>query len=212
MLARVVEQLGDEGLQWAQASLESDHGHEAQLFLDAGFFHATTLLYLVSVSGSFPSERPDDGLEFEPYQPAEHERLTALVERTYVGSLDCPAIEGLRPIKDVLAGYQAVGHFDAARWLFVRRGGRDVGCLLMAAHPEGKSWELSYMGVVPEARGSGRGLAMVRQAQWLAGAAGCERMVLAVDAENRPAIDVYAAAGFVAWDQRSLFLRVFRDG
>jgi ribosomal protein S18 acetylase RimI-like enzyme len=63
------------------------------------------------------------------------------------------------------------------------------------------------MGVVPEARGQGLGISIVRHAQYLARAAGRERLVLAVDAANEPAIAVYAAAGFVCWDRRSVFLR-----
>jgi ribosomal protein S18 acetylase RimI-like enzyme len=79
--------------------------------------------------------------------------------------------------------------------------------LLLAEHPGGTQWEVTYLGVVPEARGHGLGLAIVRYAQRVATAAGCERLVLAVDANNRPALDVYAAAGMVAWRRRRIFLR-----
>jgi hypothetical protein len=34
-----------------------------------------------------------------------------------------------------------------------------------------------------------------------------DRIVLAVDAANEPARAIYSAAGFKAWDQRSVFLR-----
>ena len=44
--------------------------------------------------------------------------------------------------------------------------------------------ELIYLGVVPEARGRGLGIQLVRAAQRLAGADGCERLVTAVDAAN----------------------------
>ena len=74
--------------------------------------------------------------------------------------------------------------------------GVDVGCLLIADWPQNDQWELIYMGVVPEARGRGYGVAVVRQAQWLAGCAGRQRLVLAVDTANEPAMRVYAAAGF----------------
>jgi ribosomal protein S18 acetylase RimI-like enzyme len=83
-----------------------------------------------------------------------------------------------------------------------------VGCLLLGEDAAGAQWELVYMGVVPEARGRGIGLDLTRHAQWVARAAGCARMVLAVDATNAPALAVYAAAGFSSWDHRSVFLRV----
>jgi RimJ/RimL family protein N-acetyltransferase len=50
---------------------------------------------------------------------------------------------------------------------------------------------------------------MVRYAQWRAGQAGRARLVLAVDAANGPAIRLYAAAGFQAWDRRTVYARIF---
>jgi ribosomal protein S18 acetylase RimI-like enzyme len=75
--------------------------------------------------------------------------------------------------------------------------------------PDDEAWELTYLGVVPEARRRGFGISMTRHAQWLARVAGARRMTLAVDAANEPAIAVYSAAGFAAWDRRCVFLRVF---
>ncbi len=147
-------------------------------------------------------------LQYECYSSDTAERFAAVVERTYVGTRDCPRLDGVRPIGEVLEGYQAVGCFEPARWFLVRRAGDDIGCLLLADHPPHKLWEIVYMGIIPEARGNGLGLAVTRHAQWLAGTAGAERLVLAVDAANEPAIKGYAAAGFTSWDRRSVFLKV----
>jgi ribosomal protein S18 acetylase RimI-like enzyme len=111
-----------------------------------------------------------------------------------------------------LAGYKAVGIYDASRWFLVIQSEgegnvRDVGCLLLTEHPAEKNWELIYFGVVPLARGARLGIEIVRHAQWLMRQSRAERLVLAVDAANSPAIAVYAAAGFEAWDRRSVFLR-----
>ena len=97
--------------------------------------------------------------------------------------------------------------FWFVRSIRIPPAGAILGCLLLTEHPAEKNWELIYFGVVPEARGSGQGLEIVRQAQWLTGQSSAERLVLAVDAANSPAIAVYAAAGFEAWDRRSVFLR-----
>ena len=113
----------------------------------------------------------------------------------------------MRDVADVLDGYRPNGPFDPARWLIVQADGADVGCLLLADQPRFDQWELMYIGVVPEARGRGLGLAMVRHAQWMAAQAGRQRLVLAVAADNHPAIAMYAAAGFITWDIRSIFLR-----
>jgi ribosomal protein S18 acetylase RimI-like enzyme len=88
--------------------------------------------------------------------------------------------------------------------------GRDVGVLLLADHPRAGHWELMYMGLVPEARGHGWGRHIARHAQWLARCAAVERIVLAVDAANRPALAMYERAGFAEWDRRSVFVRILR--
>jgi ribosomal protein S18 acetylase RimI-like enzyme len=64
-----------------------------------------------------------------------------------------------------------------------------------------------YMGLTPRARGKKLGHAVVRRAQRMSHDAGAERVVLAVDAENIPAIKMYNETGFVAWDRRTVFVR-----
>ncbi len=94
----------------------------------------------------------------------------------------------------------------------MRHSQRDIGCLLLADHPESNQWELVYMGLVPEARGRGWGAKIARHAQWEAQRAGRERLVLAVDAANRPAVAMYQQAGLFAWDRRVVLLRVLTGG
>lgn len=208
LLVQIVAMLPGQGVRLAQVFLPNDRRADEPIFIEAGFRCAATLSYLVSLSGRLPAARPDDDVEFVPYSPSLHERLAQVVEQTYAGSLDCPSIDQVRAIEDVLEGYRATGVFDPTRWLIVRRRGNDVGCLLLADDPASNQWELTYMGVIPAARGRGVGGAIVRHAQWLASHAGRERLVLAVDANNEPAIAVYAAANFIQWDERRLFLRV----
>jgi hypothetical protein len=43
----------------------------------------------------------------------------------------------------------------------------------------------------------------------ISGKGGAERLVLAVDAANKPDVEVYAAADFATWDQRSVFPDTF---
>jgi RimJ/RimL family protein N-acetyltransferase len=87
-------------------------------------------------------------------------------------------------------------------------GEDDVGCLILTDYPEQDTWELIYMGLLPAARRKGYGAAIACHAQWLAGRAGRLRLVTAADAANEPALKVYAAAGFQAWDRRSVFIRI----
>jgi len=172
----------------------------------AGFAPLASLLYMACEEPAFPDQQPDGLLEYEPWTPAKEDRLARLVEATYVGTLDCPAMNELRHTEDVLAGYRASGVFSPDRWLFVRHEGRDVGCLLLSDYPTSGNIELVYMGLIPESRGRGFGKQMCQRAQWMTRQAGRARLVTAVDAANDPAIVLYASLGFRAWDTRTVYL------
>ena len=208
LLLTVVDHAQRSGVRLVQTLLEIDHGPDVELLSSAGFTHVTDLLYLVSSQKNFPDQPPVGPLAFWPVARDQFEHLAHLVERTHVGTLDCPQLNAVRTPSDVLVGYEGSGTFDPARWLIVRHAGDDVGCLLLTEHP-GQQWEVLYLGLVPEARGRGWGITLTRYAQHLAQLGGAKRLLLAVDAENAPAIAMYAEAGFVAWDRRSVFLRIF---
>lgn len=221
LIELAVSQATLSGVRFVQALLKTDAGPEARCLQRCGFQHLTDLLYLVCPRESFPPVKLPSRLEFHPLDEsaAATGRLAAIIEATYQGSQDCPAIHGLQPIGDALASYRATGQFDPSRWFIVRSKQSDVGCLLLIEHPISSSfpiphsansaahWELIYMGLIPEMRGRGLGVEIARHAQWLASQAAAERLVLAVDAANAPAIAVYSAAGFQTWDRRSVFLR-----
>jgi ribosomal protein S18 acetylase RimI-like enzyme len=194
----------------AQALLEDSASDDAVILRAAGYEHAGDLLYMAAESASLPAELAELPLDMEAWSPANQDRLLDIIEATYRGSLDCPLVDGLRSTNDVLAGYRAVGNFRPEWWLLAQAQGRDVGCLLLADHPEQEQVEIVYLGIAPEHRGRGWGLSLTRHAQWLAYRAGRSRVVLAVDAANRPAIAAYEAAGFVGWDRRSILVRDFR--
>ena len=143
-----------------------------------GFHRLSELLYLVCLNSEFPTAPLPTSLEFEVYSPANHRRLAAMVEATYQKTLDCPQLNGVRQIEDVLAGYRGCGVFDESRWLIVRHGGSDVGCLLLSDYPDYDNWELVYMGVAPWVRGKGWGIEIVRYAQWRAAASGSREVGL----------------------------------
>jgi RimJ/RimL family protein N-acetyltransferase len=208
LVERAIDSARELGVKLVQCLLEDRAGPDASALQDAGFRFLAELVQMSRVRAQFPTEPPPGELHFEPYDVSQDARLAALVEQTYVGSLDCPAIEGVRAIDDVLAGYRAAGEFDAALWKFVQYDGREVGCLLLTDQPELDQCELTYMGLVSAARGQARGVQIARQAQWMTAATGRSRLVLAVDAANLPALEIYRRAGFTAWDRRSVFVCV----
>jgi mycothiol synthase len=200
-------ELQSAGVQLAQALLCPEDAASAAALRAAGYQHAADLLYMAAEADSFPEQALALPFELAPLNGNDEIRLLRIVEATYAGTLDCPQIDGLRATADVLAGYRAVGESHDRLWSVVRADGNDVGCLLLADHADTRQYEVVYVGLAPEVRGRGWGLELTRQAQWLARLAGRERLVLAVDAANEPAIRSYATAGFRAWDRQAVWIK-----
>ena len=208
LLAHLHTELAQQGVDLAQALLENRSGEKAETLERAGYQHAGDLLYMVADASDFPTTAPELPFVLEPAEAGP--RLERLLAATYQGSLDCPLVDGLRETADILAGYREVGRFSPELWLIATQNGMDVGCLLLADHPESSQYEIVYMGIAPPARGRGYGLHLARHAQWLAHQVGRQQLVLAVDASNKPAISGYSAANFRAFDQRSAFVKPLR--
>jgi GNAT superfamily N-acetyltransferase len=208
LLEAVCEKLGAQQVQLAQSLLLESQRTDGDLLRRHGFTLIATLEYLFSVDRDFPTAPPAGDLEFMPYSPELHPRLLEIVEATYQQTLDCPQINGVRAIEDVLSGYRASGAFDPRFWLLVRHATEDVGCLLLADYPEYGHQELVYMGLRQQCRGRHWGAQMARHAQWVCRQTGRTRLVLAVDAANAPARRMYQAAGFRAWDRRVAYLKI----
>ena len=181
---------------------------DAVLFA-GGYRQLAKLLYLFCVEEEFPPVRPSGPLEFEPYTEADHDRLVQLIEATYEQTLDCPRLNNVRRTADVLEGYRQTGVFDPSRWLIVRHQGRDVGCLIVTRPP--RAWELraDLHGADRLVAGARLGEEHCPTCQWLTALAGRVRLVVAVDAANAPAIDMYTSVGFHAWDRRTVYGKVF---
>ncbi len=211
LLAAVNDFLQRGGVRIAQCLLPLPLTGDADLLRATGYQRITDLSYLVSEPAAFPASQPHSPLTFEPCTSELESRLAAIVQQTYQGTLDCPQLNGIRSIEDVLNGYRASGQSDACRWFLVKRGDEDVGCLLLTDYAEQETWELIYMGLKPEARGRGWGTQIARHAQWLTALAGRRRLVVAADAANRPAVRMYVTAGFQLWERRAVFLRVFSE-
>ncbi len=210
LLAAAVADLASRGATVIQALADGAASEDTKTLTQCGFSDAANLLLMVSLARSFPKQPPSDDLELVPYSPAELQRLAEIVRLTYIGSLDCPKMAGARAADETLESYRLGGHFDPRLWRIARQSGADVGCLLVSDFPSDDQCELTYLGLVPQARGRGLGLKLVRHAQWMAAQQNRSRLVLAVDADNHPAVDVYDAAGFIVCGRRQVWIHTNR--
>lgn len=190
-----------------QATLSTQDEQPAQTLVAAGYRYLTTLQYLACNQAQFPRRTPRMDVDAVHVSAAEVDRWAQVLARTYDGSLDCEQLDTQRALSDVIIGYRNTGVYRPQWWLILRHLHQDVGCLLLADHPELDQAELMYVGLVPEARGRGWGVQVTRYAQWLAAQAQRDRIVLAVDVRNWPARNMYAETHFYAWDQRCVYVR-----
>lgn len=177
------------------------------LLATGGFRRLASLAYLTLERSSFPHPT-ESTLTFEAHADREPARLGAILARSYQQSLDCPELNDVRDPAEVIEGYQAQGQYNSAHWFLVRAEGADVGCLILTEHPRSENCELVYMGVVPEARGRGYGEQIIRFAGAHTSQLRAERLVLAVDERNEPALAMYRRVGFVMWDRRTVYARI----
>ncbi len=186
----------------------SDQGTAAHL-LALGFVHLADLKYLMHL---VPSRVTAPDCHIRLLSPATNfgREFEQLILQTYESTLDCPGLEGLRDIRDVLDGYRTIGTHDPALWHLVEWRSDKVGVVLLAPYPESRQWELVYMGVVPRARGNRIGEAILAEVRFRASMEGIEQIVLAVDAANVPALHMYEAANFTEWSTRAAYVKRIR--
>jgi mycothiol synthase len=198
-----------------QLVVSPDDGYSDAECSAAGFSKFATLRYLYAdladdsrrVDSRGQSQTPSP-LAFAAHAEREPDRLERVVEQTYVGTLDCPGLDGVRPLAEVLEGYRAQGTHRPEHWYLAQTEGQDVGALILAEHPGLGNWELVYMGVAVDARGRGFGARIVEFAIDVAARHHAERLVLAVDAANEPALRVYGRLGFITWAERIVYARL----
>lgn len=199
----------------AQLVVSDADGYSTRTCEAAGFPQFAKLLYLYVDLASDPRRRQLSSLPATPpvlrfvgSAGNEPTRLQRAIEQTYVGTLDCPELDGVRSLDQVVAGYRSQGRHCPEHWYLVQAAGQDVGALILAEHPGLGNWELIYMGLAAEVRGRGWGEAVVRFAIDVATQHGAERLVCAVDAANTPALNVYHRLGFIDWVERIVYARL----
>jgi ribosomal protein S18 acetylase RimI-like enzyme len=204
--------LQQRGAKLAQALLAPAEAYLAVPLERNGFVHITSLWYLRhGLNGLASNPGPTGRLTYEPYHPADREAFGATLLRTYEGTRDCPEVNGVRELGEILDGHAAQGAHPTKHWWLAREQGRPVGVLLLADVPDLGGWDLSYVGVVPEARRRGLGRDLAGRALCEARAAGAPQLTLAVDTRNLPAQNLYLGLGFEPFDRREVYLAIWKE-
>lgn len=209
LLKRLQEYLSANHVCAAFAYLPSDDFRSLDLLGREGYRPAGEMLVMARAIERDAIAPAGDLLSFHHYQSSHQRRLTEVVQRTCEDTLDFPTLREIHCTGDTLGRYADTGDSGTDLWWFARLAGRDVGCLLLADHQQHDQCELVYMGLVPEARGTGLGHEVVVHAVKAAQETGRRQVILGVDAHNDPAIAVYASVGFLEQHRRSVLSKVF---
>jgi len=185
---------------------------QGQILERAGFRRITRLIYLRQHCGmeEFPRSMGPGGMgadiDWQSYGPETHGLFARALKASYVQSLDCPELDGLRDIDEVLAGHRSAGEFDPRFWWIAVRAKEPVGVILMSRLPTATTMEVVYMGVAQPARGTGVADALLDRAEALARQSGVTTLALAVDARNEPARRLYSRRRFIETGQRDAWI------
>jgi len=172
-----------------------------------GFAKVSDLLNLNAERMVFPTHRPTGLLTFRPYKNEFWDRMTALVEKTYINTHDFPQLTGLVPADSILRGYQESHIFDPSLWYFIEFQTQIIGTLLLTKIEDFEHLELTYLGLAEEFRGRGLSREIVQFAQYIAKQRNSSHLLAAVDSANIPALNTYLRCGFQIHDQKEIYVR-----
>ncbi len=177
--------------------------------LGVGFVATTELLFFRLENLKNRAATSSEALlEFRP-QAAPTPTLSRILERTYIESRDCAELNGLRTGEEILAGYFAENASATVSVWQLESDAAPVGILVLTKFdPPARELDLTYLGLVPEARGRGMGRTIVEFVQRTAHEQSLNSIELNVDARNLPALALYARFGFVGRHRRQVYLKL----
>lgn len=178
-----------------------------QEFQTLGFDYVSNMLTLFAGERSFPMDLGRNRLSFVPFQLSDFENMKEVFEQTMIETHDFPQMSGIVSTESILLNYQEQGVFHPELWFFVQVEGKNIGCLLLTDHSNVEQFELSYMGIIPEARGNRYAPQIIQYAFWLARQWKRRLITVSVDSQNEAAVHSYKKCGFRFWNRKSVFVR-----
>jgi mycothiol synthase len=210
LINKVKTWLQNRGTKLAQALLAPDEVNFAQPLTRNAFQPITTLWYMrrkLDQWTGLPESKAE--LTYQTYSTCDPVIFHQTLLRTYEDTKDCPEVNGVRTLDDVITGHKAQGRHSPDHWWLAWAEGRPVAVLLIAEVVEWQGWDLAYIGVVPEARRRGFGKELTIKALWEACQAQQTQLTLSVDSRNQPAVSLYRKLGFEPYDQRQVYLAIW---
>jgi GNAT superfamily N-acetyltransferase len=203
--------LTQHGVKIAQALLAPEE-HVLAAPLERNGFRCITTLWYMSHDLNVPVQHLNTPvrLRFQTYGPQTQALFHKTLADTYVGTLDCPEVNGVRTIEEVIAGHRSQGRYNPEHWWLAWWGDRPAGVLIITEILESNDWEVAYMGVAAFARNQGFGREILLKGLFEARAAEVARVTLSVDARNLSAWKLYRGVGFEPTDRRAVYLAVWR--
>jgi ribosomal protein S18 acetylase RimI-like enzyme len=213
LLDEVCTRFAARDIQLAQILLDPGDHLMRRIFEGRGFLRMAELIYLhAAVRRPLPPPALAPEFSILPYSPHTHDLFAAGIIASYQNSLDCPGLNGVRNIEDVIAGHKSSGDFDPQHWVVLCERDADArelprGVLLLSRLPRGDTVELVYLGLAPQVRGRGLAEWMMRRAFNSAAAMGVGRLSLAVDSNNAPALKLYYRFGMARIGSKLAMMR-----
>jgi len=213
-----LQALAPEQVALAQTLVEPEQTWAHRVCIDGGMISVGRLDYMrkpvtqVDLNAFVQPAWPE-GIEVRPIRTlspdtpnSDRRALIAALDGSYLDTLDCPELCGMRSMDDVVDSHMATGDFDPTRWHLIFKDGHPAGCCLLTHCPENHSVELVYLGIAPMARGLGLGRAVLDYAIGRLGNLAISEITCAVDDRNAPAIRIYESLGFERFDARCGFV------
>jgi len=205
--------LADENVQLAQVLLDPGDRLARDAFVAGGLHDLALLGYMeraVPARGQAAAPTWPDGVTATRYTDADEAALREVLTASYVATLDCPGLRGLRHTDDILAGHRATGEFDPDLWTLLRDGDRPIGALLLNPSAATHTVELVYIGLAQPSRNTGLGRLLLRHGLRLIAGRSESTITLAVDESNAPAVRLYRREGFRRALRRRALIRPIR--
>ncbi len=211
--ASLASELGDQlrrdGIRQIQAIVD-DHDEPTQHLLTLGGFRRVTRVQQLWLDVQHrPRLRAHvEDISWQPARELAPEALSGLIDETFVETLDCPLINGLRSPEEVLTGFLNGQDYQSAvhHWWILRDADHVAGCMLLCQHsPE--LVELAYMGLRVEARGKGLGSVLIEKSLEVADKLAARMMIVGVDEQNWPALQAYQRHDFHSHGCKAVYFR-----